>query len=76
MDDRHVLHLILDNKQKNQLFHSPIPDTAQNILDLGTGSGAVSCPISSQYAVSNTHQWCRDVADTYPSGKMNSQQKL
>lgn len=45
-----MCHLILDCKQKNPLFYSPIPN-AQNILDIGTGSGI----------------WARDVADKFPS---------
>ena len=53
MEAGHVVNLLLDTGAKNPLFFSPIPDSAQNILDIGTGSGI----------------WCKDVADRYPSGK-------
>ena len=53
MDAVHMVHRILDHAQKNPLFHSPIPKSAQNILDLGTGNGV----------------WARDVADIFLSGK-------
>ena len=43
--------MILDHKQKNNLFLSPISSTAQNIIDIGTGNGA----------------WAVDFADKYPS---------
>lgn len=56
MEASHLVHLILDSKNKNNLFYSPIPDTAQNILDIGTGTGG----------------WCRDVAEKYPGGKQPS----
>lgn len=46
-----MCHLILDNQRTNPLFYSPIPEHAQNILDVGTGSGI----------------WARDVGDKYPS---------
>lgn len=39
METVHMCHLILDCKRQNPLFFSPIPEAAQNILDLGTGSG-------------------------------------
>lgn len=50
MQAAHIVYLILDSKQKNNLFRSPIPETAQNILDIGTGNGA----------------WAVEVADRYP----------
>ena len=39
MHAAHVLCMILDYQQKNNLFRSPVPETAQNILDVGTGGG-------------------------------------
>ena len=42
METAHLVHLILDSKQSNPLFHAPITKTAQNILDVGTGTGVVS----------------------------------
>ena len=53
----HVVYTLLDAKQKNPFFRSPIPGTAQNILDLGTGPG----------------EWARQVADMYPSGEHPTQ---
>lgn len=38
MDIVHLVHLILDSRQPNPLFFSPI-NSPQNILDVGTGSG-------------------------------------
>lgn len=46
----HMIHLILDSKQSNNLFFSPIPGTGAHILDIGTGNGC----------------WCRDVGDKFP----------
>lgn len=51
MEAGHVVYLLLDSQQENPLFRSPIADTAQNILDVGTGSGI----------------WAKEVADEYPS---------
>lgn len=56
MHAAHLVHLVLDSRQKNELFHSPIPESAQNILDIGTGDGA----------------WAQAVADRYPSGELRS----
>ena len=39
MEAAHIVYLLLEHKRKNPYFLSPIPETAQNILDLGTGSG-------------------------------------
>lgn len=47
----HIMHLILDSQQKNNLFCAPVSDSIQNILDIGTGNGA----------------WAQDVADKFPS---------
>ena len=41
----------LETERENPSFYSPIPSTAQNILDIGTGTG----------------DWARDVADRFPS---------
>ncbi len=49
----HLAYRILDSQEKNPLFHSPINDKAQNILDIGTGDGS----------------WGLDVADNFPSSK-------
>ena len=49
----HMIHLILDSKQSNNLFFSPIPETGAHILDIGTGNGV----------------WCRDVGDKFPGSK-------
>lgn len=46
----HLLYLIMDSQEKNNLFRSPISDKAQNVIDLGTGDGA----------------WAIDVADKFP----------
>lgn len=46
----HLTLLALDSHEKNPLFHSPIPRSAQNILDIGTGDGA----------------WAVDVSETFP----------
>lgn len=51
MQAAHLVYLILDSQRENNLFHSPIPDTVQNILDIGTGNGA----------------WAVEVADRYPA---------
>ena len=42
METVHLVHSILDSKQSNSLFHASITNTAQNILDVGTGTGIVS----------------------------------
>ncbi|KAG4429480.1 hypothetical protein IFR05_015043 [Cadophora sp. M221] len=47
----HLLYIILDSIMPEPLFHSPIGNTAQNILDIGTGDGT----------------WAIEVADKYPS---------
>ena len=52
MEVVHIVHLVLDSKVKNPLFHAPISDNPHNILDIGTGSGI----------------WAKEVADKYPSG--------
>lgn len=51
MQAAHIVCLILDSDAKNPFFRSPIPETAQNILDVGTGNGV----------------WAVEVADRYPS---------
>lgn len=50
MHAAHVVYRILDSEQENPLFRSPISKTAQNILDVGTGSGV----------------WAVEVADLLP----------
>ncbi len=47
----HIAYKILDSQEGNPLFHSPISEKAQNILDCGTGNGS----------------WALDVADNFPS---------
>ena len=51
METAHIVAMILESQQKNPLFLAPISETAQNILDIGTGSGV----------------WAVDVADRLPS---------
>lgn len=51
MGATHLLYAVLDSQEANPLFRSPIPDNAQNIVDLGTGNGA----------------WAIDVAERYPT---------
>lgn len=36
----HILNLIIDSREANPLFRAPVPDTAKNILDIGTGEEA------------------------------------
>lgn len=38
MQKTHLVHCILDSKQANPFFYSPIPEAA-HILDIGTGTG-------------------------------------
>lgn len=52
MEAAHIAYTLLEANQKNPFFRSPLPQTAQNILDLGTGTG----------------EWARQVADMFPSG--------
>lgn len=52
----HIVYLILESKQKNDLFRSPMSENAQNILDLGTDNG----------------DWCRIVVDKFPSDMFHS----
>lgn len=52
MDQVHLVHLVPDSQQKNVLFQRPVPDTAQNILDIGTDNGI----------------WVKDIAEKYPHG--------
>lgn len=56
MEAVHAMHVVLDSDAPNPLFHSPIPETAENILDVGTGNGV----------------WAKDVADRWPKGKLES----
>jgi len=53
MEAGHLLYQILDSQETNTLFRSPIPDTAQHIIDLGTGDGT----------------WAIEVADRFPGSK-------
>lgn len=46
-----MLMLILNSQLKNPLFRSPISEKAQNVIDLGTGSG----------------DWALDMADKFPN---------
>ena len=39
MNATHIVYKILDSEAENPLFYSPIKEGAQNILDVGTGSG-------------------------------------
>lgn len=40
MQAAHLVYLVLDSKEENPLFRSPIGEKAQHILDIGTGNGA------------------------------------
>lgn len=56
MNAAHIVYMILDSREKNRLFRSPIDEGGkrpQNILDVGCGTGI----------------WAKEVADAYPSGK-------
>ena len=45
------MYRILDSRAPNPHFKAPVPQTVQNIIDIGTGNGA----------------WAVEVADRYPS---------
>ena len=53
MEAGHIVPLLLERKRDNPHFLSPIPSTAQNILDVGTG----------------TETWAKEVAGQFPAGK-------
>jgi ubiquinone/menaquinone biosynthesis C-methylase UbiE len=36
---RHLVAIVMDSDRETPLFHSPIGDNPQHILDLGTGQG-------------------------------------
>lgn len=39
MNIRHLVALIMDSERENPFFRSPIGDSPQHILDIGTGRG-------------------------------------
>lgn len=47
--------MILDYQQNNNLFRSPVHETAQNILNVGTGGG-----VWIEQLEPNTKVWCDD----------------
>lgn len=71
MQALHIVHYIMDmdQKAKNPLFCSPISNTPQNILDIGTGTGIVSMSFYSNLRIAELTmlKWAMDVADRYPS---------
>ncbi len=50
MEAGHAAHTIIEAMQENPFFRAPISESAQNVLDVGTGQGA----------------WAIDVADRFP----------
>lgn len=52
MNALHMTLLVLDSQEANPLFRSPIAESAQHILDIGTGDGS----------------WAVAVGDRLPSG--------
>lgn len=50
MEAGHAAHTIIEAMQDNPFFRAPISESAQNVLDVGTGQGA----------------WAIDVADRFP----------
>ncbi len=55
MNAGHMTYSVLESQQENPFFRSPILQSAQHILDLGTGDGT----------------WALEVADRFPNGKDN-----
>lgn len=53
MEAGHLLYQILDSQETNTLFRSPIPDTAQHIIDLGTGDGTWALEVADRFPGSN-----------------------
>ena len=51
MEAGHIASTLLDADQRNPFFRSPLPATAQHILDVGTGPG----------------EWARQVTDMFPN---------
>lgn len=39
MNAAHLMAIVIESRQENPLFRSPIGDNPQNILDIGTGNG-------------------------------------
>lgn len=54
MNITHLRNSVLDFQEKNQFFKSPVSETVQIILDVGTGDAS----------------WAIEVADRYASGVM------
>ncbi|KAL2060076.1 hypothetical protein VTL71DRAFT_9898 [Oculimacula yallundae] len=46
----HLLYLILDSIMPEPLFHSPIGDNPQTILDIGTGDGTWAIEVADKYS--------------------------
>lgn len=61
MNAGHLTLLVLDSQEENPLFRSPIPDSAQHILDIGTGDGSWAVEVADQRPNCTVHG-----VDLYP----------
>ena len=67
----HVVYLILDCQRENPLFRSKLPESATNVLDLGSGSAEVSSHPFFPFCISRRNLDER-AGLTYTSGRLQS----
>lgn len=61
MNAGHLVLLVLDSQEENPLFRSPISESAQHILDIGTGDASWAIEVADQRPNCTVHG-----VDLYP----------